>query len=93
MKGNTTSRKTAAAAEVRLVDVESNQFQYQNFQSRARLDARLWLTCRLALVKTLNMEIRGMGEVKGEWKWGAEAGGRWRSELGRRESGLMGGSE
>ncbi|KAK7102964.1 hypothetical protein V1264_021114 [Littorina saxatilis] len=62
MKGNKTGRK---GAEVRLVDVESNQFQFQNFQSRARLDPRLWLTCRMALVKTLNMEIRGMGEVKG----------------------------
>ncbi|KAK7503699.1 hypothetical protein BaRGS_00005238, partial [Batillaria attramentaria] len=64
MKGGNSSRK-ACGAEVRLVDVESNQFQYQNFQSRARLDARLWLTCRMALVRTLNMEIRGMGEVKG----------------------------
>ena len=64
MKGNTTAGK-AAGVEVRLVDVQSNQFQYQNFQSRARLDPRLWLTCRMALVKTLNMEIRGMGEVKG----------------------------
>lgn len=63
MKGGHSSRK--AGLEVRLVDVESNQFQYQNFQSRARLDARLWLTCRMALVRALNTEIRGMGEVKG----------------------------
>lgn len=72
MKGNTTTRK-AAGAEVRLVDVQSNQFQYQNFQSRARLDPRLWLTCRLALVRVLNMEIRGMGEVKGNERWGGVA--------------------
>ncbi|KAL8594729.1 hypothetical protein ACOMHN_051675 [Nucella lapillus] len=65
MKDNTTSRSKVAGGEVRLVAADSNQFQYQNFQSRARLDARLWLTCRLALIKTLNMEIRGMGEVKG----------------------------
>lgn len=72
MKGNTTARKSGAASNrsagvdhVRLCDVENNQFQFQNFQARARLDPRLWLTCRTALVKTLNSEIRGMGDVKG----------------------------
>lgn len=60
--------RRVSGGEVRLVSVESNQFQYQNFQSRARLDARLWLNCRLALVHALNAEIRGMGEVKGKWQ-------------------------
>ncbi|KAK3608116.1 hypothetical protein CHS0354_004771 [Potamilus streckersoni] len=50
---------------VKLVMPDENRYQYQNFQSRSRLDARLWLDCRLALVKSLMMETRGMGEVKG----------------------------
>ncbi|XP_077980140.1 cilia- and flagella-associated protein 54-like [Glandiceps talaboti] len=44
----------------------SSQYQYQNFQSRSRLDARLWLDCRLALVKGLMGEIRGMGQIGGK---------------------------
>jgi hypothetical protein len=51
--------------KVRLTKSDSNQYQYQNFQARSRLDARLWLECRLALVKSLVGEIRGMGEVRG----------------------------
>ena len=39
---------------------------HQNAQSRTRLDARLWLSCRLALVKAMLGEIRGLGQVKGE---------------------------
>ncbi|XP_022098854.1 cilia- and flagella-associated protein 54-like [Acanthaster planci] len=39
----------------------SSQYQYQNFQSRSRLDGRLWLDCRLALVKCLMGRVRGMG--------------------------------
>ena len=52
---------------VKLAEPENSQYQYQNFQSRSRLDARLWLTFRAALVKSLMTEIRGMGEVKGQW--------------------------
>lgn len=59
------AERGSSVLNVRLVEEGSNQFQFQNFQSRARLDPRLWLTCRLALVKALNAEIRGMGEVKG----------------------------
>ncbi|XP_077868430.1 cilia- and flagella-associated protein 54-like [Saccoglossus kowalevskii] len=44
---------------------KSSQYQYQNFQSRSRLDARLWLDCRLALVKGLMGEIKGMGQIGG----------------------------
>ncbi|KAK3792964.1 hypothetical protein RRG08_060658 [Elysia crispata] len=51
--------------DVRLAEPENAQFQYQNFQARSRLDARLWLQCRLELVQALMMEVRGMGEVKG----------------------------
>jgi len=50
---------------VKLSEPENSQFQYQNFQSRSRLDARLWLACRIALVNSLMLEIRGMGDVKG----------------------------
>ncbi|XP_052282343.1 cilia- and flagella-associated protein 54-like isoform X6 [Dreissena polymorpha] len=49
---------------IKLSEPENSQFQFQNFQSRSRLDARLWLSCRAALVKALMMEIRGMGDVK-----------------------------
>ena len=42
------------------------QYQYQDFQSRLRLDARLWLSSYLALVKSMTGEIRGLGQVKGE---------------------------
>ncbi|GFO44544.1 hypothetical protein PoB_007104900 [Plakobranchus ocellatus] len=51
--------------DVRLAEPENAQFQYQNFQARSRLDARLWLHCRLELVHALMMEVRGMGEIKG----------------------------
>lgn len=46
--------------------IDQPQYQYQNFQSRSRLDARLWLDCRLSLVKCLMMQIRGMGVLPGE---------------------------
>ncbi|XP_071809881.1 cilia- and flagella-associated protein 54-like isoform X2 [Asterias amurensis] len=47
------------------MDIESpSQYQYQNFQSRSRLDARLWLDCRLALVKCLMGRVRGMSLVE-----------------------------
>ena len=39
-------------------------------QSRARLDAQLWLQCRHALVSSMVGEIRGMGLVKGRQKLG-----------------------
>ncbi|KAL3852227.1 hypothetical protein ACJMK2_015897, partial [Sinanodonta woodiana] len=63
-KGSGKSRSSHQPA-VKLVIPDENRYQYQNFQSRSRLDARLWLDCRLALVKSLMMETRGMGEVKG----------------------------
>ena len=47
------------------VGARSTQYQYQNFQSRSRLDARLWLGCRLALVQSLMGEVTGLGQVKG----------------------------
>ncbi|VDI73099.1 Hypothetical predicted protein [Mytilus galloprovincialis] len=50
--------------DVPVSNPENSLFQYQNFQSRARLDARLWLNCRQALVKCLLIEVRGLGEVK-----------------------------
>lgn len=51
--------------DVRLTEPDNAQNQYQNFQARSRLDARLWLQCRLELVHSLMLEIRGMGEIKG----------------------------
>ena len=51
---------------VRLVQTDSAQYQYQNAQSRARLDARLWLITKTALVASLLGEIKGMGLVKGK---------------------------
>ncbi|XP_064604908.1 cilia- and flagella-associated protein 54-like isoform X2 [Liolophura sinensis] len=53
------------AHDVPVTEADNSQFTYQNFQSRSRLDARLWLQCRLALVRTLLSEIRGLGDVKG----------------------------
>ena len=50
---------------VRLVQTDSAQYQYQNTQSRARLDSRMWLTTKAALVESLLGEIKGMGLVKG----------------------------
>ena len=61
------SHRKSHPIPVKLSEPENSQYQYQNFQSRSRLDARLWLTCRAALVKSLMMEIRGMGEVKGQY--------------------------
>ena len=50
------------------MDIESpSQYQYQNFQSRSRLDARLWLDCRLALVKCLMGRVRGMSLVESRY--------------------------
>ena len=65
MKGGQAGKKHV---EIRLADPEQAQYQYQNFQARSRLDARLWLQCRLELVTSLMMEIRGMGHVKGQLK-------------------------
>ena len=59
------SERRRQEVHLKLVQPESSQFQYQNFQSRSRLDARLWLQARLALVKAMMGEIRGMGQVKG----------------------------
>ena len=64
--GEGESRRSQHPPEVRLVEPNNSQFQYQNFQSRSRLDARLWLDCRLMLVKSLLIQIQGMGDVKGE---------------------------
>ena len=61
--------KQLRESSIKLVDPETSQYQYQNFQSRARLDARLWLNCRKALVQSLLGEVRGMGEVKGKGLW------------------------
>nr|XP_034306398.1 cilia- and flagella-associated protein 54 isoform X5 [Crassostrea gigas] len=56
--------KKDSHTNVKIVHPQNSQFQYQNFQSRSRLDARLWLDCRQALVKCLMMEIRSLGEIK-----------------------------
>lgn len=66
LKGRHGDYKKRPVAPIKLSEPENSQFQYQNFQSRSRLDARLWLACRIALVKALTMEIRGMGDVKGQ---------------------------
>lgn len=58
--------KKDSHTNVKIVHPQNSQFQYQNFQSRSRLDARLWLDCRQALVKCLMMEIRSLGEIKGQ---------------------------
>ncbi|CAH1784493.1 unnamed protein product [Owenia fusiformis] len=55
-------------SSVRITQSENIQFAYQNFQSRSRLDARLWLDCRLALVKSMLGEVKGMGDIKGHDK-------------------------
>ena len=64
------SMTSHGASPLRLVEPASDpgavQFQYQNFQSRSRLDARLWLSCRLALVHSLMGEVTGLGQVKGQ---------------------------
>ena len=57
--------RSEGPSPVKLVDGKSSQYQYQNFQSRSRLDARTWLQCRFALVKSMVGEMRGMGQVKG----------------------------
>jgi len=62
MRGGRSSMKRP---EVKITDEQNNQFAYQNFQSRARLDARLWLECRLCLVKNMLAKITGMGLTKG----------------------------
>ena len=62
MKGAKTSRRRG---EVKITDEQNNQFAYQNFQSRSRLDARLWLECRYALVKSMMAKVSGMGLTKG----------------------------
>lgn len=49
-------------------ELDNSQFQNQKLQARSRLDARLWLCCRYELVRSLMMEVRGMGEIKSK-KW------------------------
>ncbi len=58
-------RHHGGESPIKIVEPENSQFQYQNFQSRSRLDARLWLMCRLSLVRAMMGEIKGMGQVKG----------------------------
>lgn len=62
MKGASSAPKH----EIKVTDEQNNQFAYQNFQSRSRLDARLWLECRLALVHKMMYKVSGMGLTKGE---------------------------
>lgn len=62
MKGG----RAAIKREVKITDEQNNQFAYQNFQSRSRLDARLWLECRFNLVKSLMEKVSGMGLIKGK---------------------------
>ena len=51
---------------VKAGEAGETQYQYQNFQSRSRLDARLWISCRYALVQSMMAEIRGLGQIKGK---------------------------
>lgn len=62
MKG---ARQAKKRGEVKITDEQNNQFAYQNFQSRSRLDARLWLECRFALIKSMMAKVSGMGLTKG----------------------------
>ncbi|XP_021355787.1 cilia- and flagella-associated protein 54-like isoform X2 [Mizuhopecten yessoensis] len=64
LKGQNSSRRIHYAEDVKIVSPETNQFQFQNFQSRSRLDARLWLDCRQALVKCLMLQVGGLGQMK-----------------------------
>ncbi|XP_069141650.1 cilia- and flagella-associated protein 54-like isoform X4 [Argopecten irradians] len=64
LKGQNSSRRIHYAEDVKIVSPDTNQFQFQNFQSRSRLDARLWLDCRQALVKCLMMQVGGLGQMK-----------------------------
>ncbi|KAK6177089.1 hypothetical protein SNE40_015265 [Patella caerulea] len=66
LKGhNITTGSKLKQGDIKLTQSNNTQFQYQNFQSRSRLDTRLWLKCRLELIKCLMLEIKGMGDVKG----------------------------
>ncbi|XP_071817646.1 cilia- and flagella-associated protein 54-like isoform X3 [Apostichopus japonicus] len=57
-------QKSFSEAELQMTTDDSpSQFQYQNSQSRSRLDGRLWLSCRLTLVKSLMGQVRGMGTL------------------------------
>ncbi|XP_067928992.1 cilia- and flagella-associated protein 54-like [Watersipora subatra] len=62
MKGGRSSQKR----EVKITDQQNNQFAYQNFQSRSRLDARLWLECRHSLINNMLHKVSGMGLIKGK---------------------------
>lgn len=59
--------------EVKVTDEQNNQFAYQNFQSRSRLDVRLWLECRSMLVECLMGKVSGMGLTKGQFKVAVES--------------------
>lgn len=62
-----TGAKYSQKQNVKVTDEQNNQFAYQNFQSRSRLDARLWLECRFALVKNMMGKVSGMGLTKGDY--------------------------
>ena len=77
MKGS--KKKSRGYHPLASLELESsNQYQYQNFQSRSRLDARLWLNCRLALVKCLVDRVQGMGVIGSKCVGGfTPGGGKW----------------
>ena len=60
------NRGRASESPIKLTQSDNNQYQYQNFQSRARIDARLWLQARMVLVRSLVSEVTGMGDIKGK---------------------------
>ncbi|XP_059167715.1 cilia- and flagella-associated protein 54-like [Physella acuta] len=61
LKNSSKSSKKAAERRNSLPDSSGH---YLNLLARYRLDTRLWLQCRLALVQSLLMQIQGMGKVK-----------------------------
>ena len=62
MKGSRSIQKK----DINITDEQNNQFAYQNFQSRSRLDARLWLECRFSLVRNMLGKVSAMGLTKGK---------------------------
>ncbi|ESO99725.1 hypothetical protein LOTGIDRAFT_238729 [Lottia gigantea] len=69
------NKKNAPMPDIKLNKPNNSQFEYYDFQSRSRLDIRLWLKCRLELVQCLMMELKGMGDIRGsENKFVSEIG-------------------
>lgn len=67
MPSSNDERQDAVAAECetdfKMIESETSRYELNNALGSWHLDGRLWITCRLALVKCLLFELKGFGRL------------------------------